>query len=177
MENFQDQLHSPISYLRRQTNLEAYMGTVCSTTSIKRWLSLGFVCSWLIKNRRKIMGYLNEKTLDIGPVKSWWVSMQMIGDVMVAVNQCFKSFQGTQTFLEDQNMRLEKIVQDIKIMLGVVSQPSDVDILTAVMENNLVLYHSSTVVYRSELPSFAQDLGSFVCSNVDELDQHLRDDV
>lgn len=48
------------------------------------------------------------------------------------------------------------------------------NILTAVMESNLVFHHNSIVGYGFGLSGFAEDLGSFLCSTVDKLDERSR---
>lgn len=61
-QTFQEPLHSLISFLRRQTNLKAEMGTLCTTVPTTRWLSIGEVCRWLISNRIRVQQYLVEKS-------------------------------------------------------------------------------------------------------------------
>lgn len=48
---------------------------------------------------------------------------------------------------------------------------SGINILTAVMDGYLLMEHDSIVAYHSELNSFIEGLGSFVCTTIDNLNQ------
>lgn len=60
-ESFQDSLNAIIKYFRRQTNLVTKMETQCSKVAMTKWLSIGTVGAWFIKQSDEVKSYFYEK--------------------------------------------------------------------------------------------------------------------
>lgn len=174
---FQDPLHSLISYLRRQVNLKAEMGTVCPTVSTTRWLSLGEVCKWLTKHRIRIQEYLVEKEPAQAPDKSWWLLLLMVCALMEPVNICFKSIQGQDTLLSHQNHRINVLCENIQQLTGIKKVNSGVDVLAIAAHADMIDQSHGLIATVSGLNSFVDELGSYAVSVGDSLGVEEREDV
>lgn len=84
--------------------------------------------------------------------------MHMIGEVLVPVNNCFKSLRRNETLIDDQNRILKELAQDIENKFRINTQSSRLSILTAVTENNLVFHPNFMFLYQIELSSFVDGL-------------------
>lgn len=79
---------------------------------------------------------------------------------MVSIYTCFEDLQGKQTLLEDRNVTLQKFCDGIESQICLPSDPSLVDLLTEVMENDILLQYKSISVYQSKIAAFLEGLGS-----------------
>lgn len=118
-DSFRDPLVGLIGYLRRQINLRAEMGTTCPALSTTRWMSLGNCTSWILKHRERIEQYLEEKAPSVAPDTSWWVIVACVSNFMAPVDVCFKSMQGRDTLVAEQNVLIRKLADSLKEMLKI----------------------------------------------------------
>ena len=72
-KEFHTTLTSLIGYLRCQFNFIGEVGIKCPTVATIRWLSLGRVLKCLVRNRAKVMNYLDLKNPSCRPSISWWI--------------------------------------------------------------------------------------------------------
>jgi hypothetical protein len=93
-ENFYQTLTGLISHLRRQQSLIMEMRSTCPTVASKRWLSLGRVAKWLVKNREVVLGHLERKKPPCSLSLAWWVILVAIEAFMEPVDACFRKLQG-----------------------------------------------------------------------------------
>lgn len=178
-DNFQDPLHRLISYLRRQTNLIARMCSQCPTVATTRWLSLGIVCSWMVKRRTDIRQYLNEKGPAQSPDEQWWILLHAFNAIMYPLDVCFKSLQGKTTTIVEQNDRLKMCSIELQCLVSVKDvNNTGMDLLAAVatLEQPLT-QRGGRVVQRSGALEFIEGLGSLVCDLFDQLPDVTQDET
>ena len=113
-ECFFDPLVRLITYLRRQHGLRAEMRTTCPTVAFTRWLSLGAVLKWFVQNRVRVISHLEEKLPSCTPSASWWALLFAVHQIMRPVDICFRSIQGRDTLLEEQNTKFAELRDAMK---------------------------------------------------------------
>lgn len=175
--SFQGPLHSLISYLRRQTNLKQSMGSVCPTVSTTRWLSIGEVCKWLLKNRLRVQQYLSDKSFGSTIGSYWWVLVYSVNHIMSEVNECFKYVQGLDTLLQDQNRRLHCLLEFLINSTGVEVMKTSMDVLAAASDDDVIVQSTNIAARRTKIVNFIEQLGSYPTRMFDAMDTDVQDQL
>lgn len=86
---------------------------------------MGVICGWVVKHRAEIKSYLDEKTPAQAPDDTWWILVHCINQIMDITNICFKSLQGKDTLLSEQNERLSLGAQDLRALIAAATFSQD----------------------------------------------------
>ena len=85
------------------------MNSKCPRIADTRWLSLGEVCKWLLRNCVCILAYFESKQPSCKPTGYWWLYLAVCDAVMNDVNIVFVAGQGMTTLLCQQLQYLDKL--------------------------------------------------------------------
>jgi hypothetical protein len=96
-ETFYEDLIGLIGWLRRQQSFIAKVGSNCPKVATTRWLSLGRVLTWLLRNRTVVQDHLETVNAACAPFYGWWIIMAALSSFMETVDICFKAVQGAET--------------------------------------------------------------------------------
>lgn len=166
-EDYVSILTALISYLRRQFNLIAAMGSTCPKFMSTRWAAMKRVTSWLEVEGAVVREHLDAKGAACEPPLSWWVLTVGLNAVACEVSTSVCRLQGMRTRLDEQKEEIENIVQTLTSLGGVEGPLS----LTAVDMLNPI-YVVSRGVYSCSLESardFIDDQGSFAKNGMNEI--------
>jgi hypothetical protein len=118
-ETFYEDLTGLIGWLRRQQNFIAKAGSKCPKFATTRWISLGRVLNWLIRNCIVVEDHLETVGAASAPLSGWWIIMAALSSFMEPVDICFKEVQGADTSLPQQAAMLSRLVKELRDMAGV----------------------------------------------------------
>jgi hypothetical protein len=118
-ETFYEDLTGLIGWLRRQQNFIAKVGSKCTKVATTRWLSLGRVLNWLLRNLIVVEDHLETVGAACAPLSGWWIIMAALSSFMEPVDICFKAVQGADTSLPQQAAILSRLVKELRDMAGV----------------------------------------------------------
>lgn len=104
---FYEPLISLVSYVRRETNLIAKMGSNFPLVGATRWLSLGNQCRLIVQNRAALKEYLDLKNTPHTTDAKWWILVHAFDEIMRIVSVCLKSPIGKDALLTEHNTRIK----------------------------------------------------------------------
>lgn len=173
-EGFYGVLTALIGYLRRQQNLIADMRSTCPKVASTRWLSLGKVSSWLVKNRLEIGAYLTAKNAPVAPSPDWWIRLSVADEFMSRVDICFKAMQGMRTIVQQQRAYLQKLVHsliDLSYMNGPLSAE---EAFTARQDPSMLCADGFFSISQTAVDHLIEDRGLWAVDLELELDANVK---
>lgn len=156
-----------ISFLRRQFNLIASMGSTCPKFMDTRWAAMKRVTSWLDDEGVVVREYLEVKSAACSPELSWWVLTIALNAIACEISTVVCRLQGLKTRLEEQELELEKLVQTL-VELGSVEGPLESDAI-AMLDPFVHVSRNGYCCSLQSARSFVEDQGSFVMNSLDDL--------
>jgi len=166
-EHYVGILTALISYLRRQYNLQARMGSTCPKFMDTRWAAMKRVTSWLEEEGTVVRAYLTEKDSACSPPQSWWVLTSVLNSVACEISISVCRLQGLRTRLDEQKEEIENLVGTLT-GLGSVDGPlssNSLGMLNHVDDVSRGSYSCSLISARD----FIDDQGSFAKNGMNSI--------
>lgn len=140
---FRQPLFLMISYLRRQSNVRAKMGSECPPVSQTRLLSICSVTKWLSRHRSMIVSYLEGHNQSVCLDAEWWVFNAAMKIFINLIDKYSIALQGQDTLVPEHNARIEKPIDEIRWAVNIEEPLHRIDLLP-VVGNDSVAAHMDT---------------------------------
>ena len=179
-ETFYSKLTALINYLRRQPRLISELRSQCPTVSQTRWLSLGKVCRWIVRNRVAILIYLGheESPPFEKPSVYWWLILYGVESLMHYVDICSQALQGKETVLAEQDALFDRLATDITDLFNLYTvRASNGNAENNPDEGDVVFTDGCVSATAQGVQSFFVTSGSTALSDLDHLHDHHRHDL
>lgn len=72
----------------------------------------------MVTNRLTVVEYLEEKQPVQSPDKTCWIPVHVLNEILSTVNTCFRSLQGRDTIIVEQNDRLAIRILELPTLIG-----------------------------------------------------------
>ena len=152
-------------HLRRQQILINEMQSKCPRFIDTRWLSMQKLLKWLCLKRPRLQLHFEEKKPSCAPGKTFWIMTYVLKAFVDSVNNCLVAIQGFSTLLNEQKVRLERLVNELKEDASVDS-PSQFE-----REEDSVVSGLYRVTYNNA-ESFIKDQDMFVVELLQSLQEN-----
>jgi hypothetical protein len=96
-------------HLRRQQNLQLEMGNTCPKDT-NQWVHLERMLSWMLKHRRQLLIWIDEKKPAFAPDDSWWLTTAGVRPLFELVNVTLVILQSPNIILSQQTSEIENLV-------------------------------------------------------------------
>ncbi len=108
-ELFYKTAHDFSVHLRRQQNLQLEMGSTCPKDT-NWWVHLERMLSWMLKHRRQLLIWIDEKKPAFAPDDSWWLMMGGVQPSLELVNVTLVILQSPNLILSQQTLEIENLI-------------------------------------------------------------------
>ena len=132
------------------------MKSKCPKVANTRWLSLGNVTQWLLKNRIRLQDYLQQKQPGCMPPKIWWIYLAVAQAASCEINISFVSRQGLVALISQQLSDLDKLQRNLIELVSARHQLVNINV-----ENPSVVAKGGYFVNEIGAVSMIKDCGSF----------------
>lgn len=123
---------------------------------------MSLVSKWIIGRRQDIQSYLEKKNAQ-KPSIAWWLKIYMINDVMQLANVFFRSVQGRDTLLSEENKIFFKLLSEVKERVAVKRVTTNIYLCSEVLDetNNTIHYEGNYLTKSKNLQDFIETLGFY----------------
>jgi hypothetical protein len=110
--------HAWSVHLRKQYSLITEMGSKCPKDTT-RWVQFGKMLGWMLKHRRRLTTYVEQRQPEQAPSASWWVMAAGVQPILNTVNVTLVLLQNKLLVLSQQHAEVERLIVNVCAMLDI----------------------------------------------------------